>query len=192
MKPASSALIAYLNAARPNPDVPLYMADAFTFTLRSGLILAYTNVDVTFTYNGTTYLGNSILVDGLKYKAAVGLEADRQQITIAARSTDTIASGAPFLQALRDGAFDGAEIVRQRVFFSDKIGGSAVGAVTLFKGRLGVIDEIGRTAAKLTVNSDLVLLDIDMPRNVYQPIRTGAAASSGSRSTGRPIARSAR
>jgi uncharacterized phage protein (TIGR02218 family) len=39
----------------------------------------------------------------------------------------------------------------------------------LFKGRLGVIDSIGRTSAKLTVNSDLVLLDKDMPRNVYQP-----------------------
>ena len=41
--------------------------------------------------------------------------------------------------------------------------------MTLFKGRLGDVDQIGRTTAKLTVNSDLVLLDIDMPRNVYQP-----------------------
>jgi uncharacterized phage protein (TIGR02218 family) len=169
MKPTSSALISYLNAARANPDVPLLMADAFTFTLRSGLALCYTNVDVTFSYNGNTYLGNSILVDGLKYKAAVGLEVDQQQITIAARSADTITSGAPFLQALRDGSFDGAEIVRYRVFFSDRIGGTAIGSVLLFKGRLGVIEEIGRTSAKLTVNSDLVLLDIDMPRNVYQP-----------------------
>ena len=62
-----------------------------------------------------------------------------------------------------------AEIVRQRVFFSDRIGGTAIGSVTLFKGRLGVIDEVGRTSAKLNTNSDLVLLDIDMPRNVYQP-----------------------
>jgi uncharacterized phage protein (TIGR02218 family) len=169
MKPASSALISYLNAARESSDAPLSMADAFTFTLRSGLVLCYTNVDVTFGYNGNTYLGNSILVDGLKYKAAVGLEVDQQQITIAARSTDTITSGAPFLQALRDGSFDGAEIVRYRVFFSDRIGGTAIGSVLLFKGRLGVIDEIGRTSAKLTINSDLVLLDIDMPRNVYQP-----------------------
>jgi uncharacterized phage protein (TIGR02218 family) len=169
MKPTSSALISYLNTARANADVPLLMADAFTFTLRSGLVLCYTNVDVTFSYNGNTYLGNSILVDGLKYKAAVGLEVDQQQITIAARSTDTITSGAPFLQALRDGSFDGAEIVRYRVFFSDTIGGTAIGSVLLFKGRLGVIDEIGRTSAKLTVNSDLALLDIDMPRNVYQP-----------------------
>jgi hypothetical protein len=39
MKPASSALITYLNNARASPDVPLLMADAFTFTLRDGLVL---------------------------------------------------------------------------------------------------------------------------------------------------------
>jgi uncharacterized phage protein (TIGR02218 family) len=169
MKPAPPALISYLNAARASPDAQLLMADAFLFTLQGGATLAYTNIDVTFTYAGITYLANSILVDGLKYKAAVGLEADQQQITIAARSTDTISGGAPFLQALRDGSFDGCEIVRYRVFFSDRLGGTAVGAAMLFKGRLGNIDEIGRTSAKLTVNSDLVLLDIDMPRNMYQP-----------------------
>jgi uncharacterized phage protein (TIGR02218 family) len=169
MKPASTALITYLNAARAGPDVALLFADAFTFTLRSGLILCYTDVDVSFAYNGATYLANSILIDGLKYKASVGLEVDQQQITVAALETDTIAGGAPFLQSLRDGAFDGCEIERSRVFFSDRIGGTAIGAVTLFKGRLGTVDQIGRTSAKLTVNSDLVLLDIDMPRNIYQP-----------------------
>jgi uncharacterized phage protein (TIGR02218 family) len=169
MKPASSALIAYLNAARATADAQFLFADAFTFTLRSGLILCYTNADVTFAYNDATFLANSILIDGLKYKASVGLEVDQQQITIAALSTDTITGGAPFLQALRDGAFDGCEIERDRVFFSDRIGGTAIGAVTLFKGRLGTVDQIGRTSAKLTVNSDLVLLDIDMPRNIYQP-----------------------
>jgi uncharacterized phage protein (TIGR02218 family) len=169
MKPASTALISYLNAARASPDAKILMADAFLFTLQGGLTLAYTNIDVTFAYAGVTYLANSILVDGLKYKAAVGLEADQQQITVAARSTDSISGGAPFLQALRDGSFDGCEIVRYRVFFSDRLGGTAIGAAMLFKGRLGNIDEIGRSSAKLTVNSDLVLLDIDMPRNMYQP-----------------------
>jgi uncharacterized phage protein (TIGR02218 family) len=169
MKTASTALINYLNAARASNDAVLIFADAFTFTLQSGAVLAYTNSNVTFSYSGATYLGNAVLVDGLKYKTSIGLEVDQQQITIAARPTDTIGTGAPFLEALRDGAFDGCEIVRYRVFFSDKIGGSAVGAVMLFKGRLGNVDQIGRTSAKLTVNSDLVLLDIDMPRNIYQP-----------------------
>ncbi len=169
MKPTSAALVTYLNGARAMPDVPLLMADAFTFTLRSGLVLCYTNVDVTFSYNGKTYLGNSVLIDGLKYRSAVGLEVDRQRITVSARSTDTITAGAPFLQALRDGSFDFCQVERQRIFFSDRIGGTAIGAVTLFVGRLGAINEIGRSTAKLTVNSDLALLDIDMPRNVYQP-----------------------
>ena len=126
----------------------LLMADGFIFTLRSGLVLCYTNVDVTFTYAGNTFLGNSILIDGLKYKAAVGLEVDQQQITVVgAFDTDTIAAGAPFLQALRDGTFDGCEIERDRVFFSDRLGGTAIGSVMLFKGRLGTIDQIGRTSA---------------------------------------------
>ena len=67
MKPNSTPLVTYLNDARANPDVPLLMADAFTLTLRTGLVLCYTNVEVTFSYNGNTYLGNSILIDGLKY-----------------------------------------------------------------------------------------------------------------------------
>jgi uncharacterized phage protein (TIGR02218 family) len=179
MKPTSSALISYLNTVRENPDARLLMADAFLFTLQSGSTLAYTNIDVTFSYGGQTYLANSILIEGLKYKAAVGLEVDRQQITVAARSTDAIAGGAPFLQSLRDGAFDGCEIVRSRVFFSDRLGGAVIGAATLFKGRLGNIDEIGRSSAKLTVNSDLVLLDIDMPRNIYQPTCLHALYDSG-------------
>src|SRR5581483_6814640 len=108
----SPALIAYLNAARASNDVALMMADGFTFTLRSGLVLCYTDIDVTFSYGGHTFLANSILIDGLKYKAAVGLEVDQQQITVSARATDTIAGGAPFLQALRDGTFDGCEIER--------------------------------------------------------------------------------
>jgi uncharacterized phage protein (TIGR02218 family) len=169
MKPTSAALLAYLNATRAGSDVALLMADGFIFTLRSGLELCYTNIDVTFGYNGRTFVGNSILIGGLKYRASIGLEVDQQQITVFARSTDTITSGAPFLQALRDGAFDGCQIERDRIFFSDRLGGAPIGAVTLFKGRLGTVDQIGRTSAKLTVNSDLALLDIDMPRNIYQP-----------------------
>ena len=39
-----------------------------------------------------------------------------------------------------------------------------IGTVILFKGRVAQIDAIGRTSAQVTVASDLVLLDIDMPR----------------------------
>ncbi len=41
--------------------------------------------------------------------------------------------------------------------------------MTLFHGRLSTVDQVGRTSAKVTVASDLILLDMDMPRNLYAP-----------------------
>jgi uncharacterized phage protein (TIGR02218 family) len=173
MKTAPSALTSYLNALRASPDAPLYLADCFTFWLSNGSVLTYSSLDVPVALNGFTYLANSLQVSGLKYKASTGVNVDKQQITISAYPGYTI-GGAPFLAALQQKLFDGAEIQRERVFFSSygavpplvPIGN---GSVILFKGRVSTIEEIGRTTAKVTVASDLVLLDIDMPRNLYAP-----------------------
>src|ERR1700686_4886410 len=101
MKPAPAALINYLNTVRAADDAQLLMADIFYFRMLDGIELFYTNIDVDVHYNGATYLANSILISGLKYKAAIGLEVDSQQISIAAAATD-LADTAPFLQALRN------------------------------------------------------------------------------------------
>jgi uncharacterized phage protein (TIGR02218 family) len=167
MKTAGAALINFLNAARAAPDSPIAFADCFTFTLPTGLVLTYTNVDQPVTYNGHLFAANGPLVQGLKYRCAAGLAVDKQQITIAARPTDLLA-GAMFLNALRDGAFDGCFVQRDRVFMT-ALGQAPVGGVTLFHGRISTIDQVGRTSAKLTVASDLIILDMDMPRNVYSP-----------------------
>ena len=167
MKTASTALIAFLDAARANPDAPIAFADCFTFTLATGTVLTYTNVDQPIVYNGFTFAADGPLVQGLKYKASVGLEVDKQQITIAARPTDLV-NGSPFLNALRDGAFDGAIVQRDRVFMS-ALGATPIGGVTLFHGRVSTVDNVGRTSATITVASDLVILDYDMPRNLYSP-----------------------
>ena len=167
MKTTTNAVIAYLNAARAAADAPIAFADCFTFTLATGVVLAYTKIDQPVVYNGAAFSATGPLVQGLKYKCAVGLEVDRQQITIAARPTDLI-SGAPFLNALRDGAFDGATVQRDRVFLT-ALGGAVIGGVTLFHGRVSTIDNVGRTSAQITVASDLIVLDYDMPRNLYSP-----------------------
>jgi uncharacterized phage protein (TIGR02218 family) len=167
MRAASTALIDLLNGFRAQPDAQILMADCYTFTLRTGLILTYTSADVSIALNGYVYLANSILVDGLRFKCAAGLDVDQQQITINARPTDTLGS-VPFLEALRNGVFDGCEIQREKAFLTSW-NGPPVGSVILFKGRMGAIDTIGRTTAQITVNSDLVLLNINMPRNLYSP-----------------------
>jgi uncharacterized phage protein (TIGR02218 family) len=166
MKTATTALINFLNAARKAPDSPIAFADCFTFTLaQTGLVLTYTNVDRDVVYDGTTFSASGPLVQGLKYRCAAGLDVDKQQITIAARPTDLVA-GAQFLAALVGGAFDGASFQRQRVFMS-ALGQPPVGGVILFQGRISTVDQVGRTSAKVTVASDLIILDYDMPRNLY-------------------------
>ena len=167
MRAASPALVAFLATLQAQHDAPVLMADCFTLNLRTGAILTYTSADVPVVLNGATFLANSILVDGLQYKCSVGLDVDKQKITILARQTDTI-GGIPFLQAIRNGVLDGCEIQRDRAFLS-AWGTTPTGSVTLFKGRVSTVDSVGRTTAQITVASDLVLLDIDMPRNLYGP-----------------------
>ena len=75
-------------------------------------------------------------------------------------------NGSPFLFALADGAFDGASVQRDRVFLT---AGAVVGGVTLFKGFLSTVDTVGRTMAKVTMASRLVLLDYPMPHNIFGP-----------------------
>jgi uncharacterized phage protein (TIGR02218 family) len=190
MRVASPALINYLNTLHANPDAQAIAADCYTFLLRTGLILTYTNADVPITLNGYVYAANSILVDGLRFKCSIGLQVDQQQVSIAARLVDTINGGAPFLQALRNGAFDGCEIQRERAFlnsWSPSDTANPIGSVILFKGRVGTVDSIGRTSAQVTVNSDLVLLDMHMPRNVYSPFCQHVLYDSGCGANGGPI-----
>jgi uncharacterized phage protein (TIGR02218 family) len=167
MKSTTTAVVNLLNAARTSPDAPIAFAECYTFTLATGAVYAWTNVDAAVAYNGQTFLANGPLVQGLKYKASVGLEVDKQQIAIAATPAMTI-SGAPVLTAIRDGAFDGALVQRDRVFLTAP-GGSVVGGVTLFRGLVSTVDAVGRTSATLTIASALVILDYDMPRNLFSP-----------------------
>ena len=174
MKPVSSAVLSMLTAYRASgtADMQLSLANLYTITLIGGTILTTCDIDVPVTWNGYTYAANSVLISGLKYKCALGVNVDSQKIGIDAKITDTI-GGIPFMQALRQGLFDGAFIQRERAFFATLQTQAPVltpiGTVILFKGRVSQIDSIGRTSAEVTVASDLVLLDIDMPRNLYQP-----------------------
>jgi uncharacterized phage protein (TIGR02218 family) len=167
MKQTTTAVINLINAAIAAPDAPIAFAECFTFITTTGTQYTWTNVDYPVAYNGSTFLANGPLVQGLKYKGSVGLEVDKQQITIAATPEMAI-NGAPFLIALRDGAFDGAPVYRDRVFLTAP-NGSVVGGVRMFQGRVSTVDNVGRTQATLTVASDLVILDYDMPRNLFSP-----------------------
>ncbi len=182
MKSATAALVTYLNGLRPTSDAPLQTGDLFTIWLANGSILTYTDLDLPVAWNGYAFSASSILVSGLRYKCSLGVSVDQQKIVISARSSDTL-GGIPFMQALQQGAFDGAIIQREKAFFSSWAlsAGSLVpvGTAIMFKGRVASIDEIGRTTAQVTVAADTVFLAINMPRRLWSPQCTHVLYDSG-------------
>ncbi len=167
MRQASQAVIDFINSIRAASDVEQIVVDCFTFTFADGSAIYFTNADIDVNVGGTIFLGNSIRVDGLKFKTSVGLSVDKQKITIIAAQTDLI-KGTSALAAIANGVLEGCFITRERAFLSTW-SAPAVGSVVLFKGRVGTVDGVGRTTANVTVNSDLVLLDVQMPRKLYGP-----------------------
>lgn len=185
MKPAkyetgAGALAAYL-AGKPQGA---YLCDLYTFALvgsfNGGTPLTYTtaDVDVTVPYaSPVTYSSSQVYFDQLSNKAyghwKIGLDVDTWQV-IAAPSPQALIGGQSWLSALRAGVLDGAIVSVDRAVFDNRsksIGFSQtispLGVVNIFTGRVAEVD-LGRSNSVISINSHLELLDVNMPRNLYQ------------------------
>ena len=158
---ASTAL-----ATLQNTSDSFLMADLFTFTTRAGQVIRATSSDVDSVLGGVVYpSGLKIVRDAVTVIA--GIQVDDLALTISPEPTDLIGT-VPFLQAVTMGAFDGAAFTLQRAFFTDMTL-PAVGAILRFSGRVSDLDGFSRSEIPVTVKSDLELLNVKMPRNIYQP-----------------------
>jgi hypothetical protein len=170
MKPGYAALISLVQTATELP-----FAECFTITLIDGTVLRYTNLDVGVWLNGSYFAANGVRIQGLKFKQTTGVDIDEQEIDLICSAADTI-KGVPVLQGIREHVLDGAYVQRDRAFFNPATnwppnlltGAVAAGGVTMFKGRVAAVTALGRTTAQINLKSDLVLLDIDFPRNLWQ------------------------
>lgn len=150
--------------------------DCFTISMKDGSVLRYstaqqnvTVVPVTAVGGDTskvTFTSRSVKVSGLKAKASVGVEVDEQDLTFSYSYKDLYLNQ-PFASAMRRGRFDGATIRRDRYFATNW--GIWVFGTPMFVGRTSTMDSVGRTTATVKVKSDLVQLNISMPRKVFQP-----------------------
>ncbi len=169
MKPGYQALIPLVQSATELP-----FADCFTLTLQNGTVLRYTNFDVPVWLNGNYFAANAVRIQGLKFKQTTGVDIDEQEIDLIYSATDTIL-GVPWAASIRNHVLDNCYVQRDRAFFDPSTtwyapatGATAKGGVTLFRGRVATITAYGRTMAQINLKSDLVLLDIDFPRNLWQ------------------------
>lgn len=97
-------------------------------------------------------------------RSVVGVEVDELKMSMLCNETVTVAN-VPLTTFARQGGFDGARLVVTRAF-SKTYGGASCGSLNVFSGRVGPLTIAGHQI-DATIKSDLELLDIAMPRNVY-------------------------
>lgn len=161
MKSAPTALITLLSTQRQ-----FWLADLYTITLVDGTILRYTSADISITIGARVFDHTGPMISRSRTRIALGTSVDSLDLEITA-TIATLLSGLPWLQAISNGALDGATVDLERAFASAP-GAAIAGTVLLFVGR--VSDTTTESLkARVIVRSYLELLNTKLPRNLYQP-----------------------
>jgi uncharacterized phage protein (TIGR02218 family) len=159
VKAASPALIALLNSSEQ-----FVMADLYTFTLVGGSVLRYSSAPTAINANGFTFvLGPKF--ERSKTNTVIGTQVDELDIKVYSETTDLIGA-TPWLQAAWQGQLDGSLLQLERAFMPT-YGDTSPGTVVLFAGRISDID-CSRTGIDMKCRSHLELLNIQMPRRLWQ------------------------
>jgi uncharacterized phage protein (TIGR02218 family) len=167
-----------------------FMFDIITITLVDATVIRLSNSDIAAVRvldnagGGSTlhtFTGSGDLVNGVAWKrtgtkVAVGTNVDKMTITFFPVASQLL-QGLLWPQAVARGMLDGAKVVVERCALADWADAldtpehdtaTDVGAVILFSGRVSEADP-SRNQIDVVVSSDMELLNVQMPRNVYQP-----------------------
>lgn len=158
MKQASAALITFLNSQQQ-----FYLTDLYTLTLVGGFTVRYTSWDQDITLGGNTFA--SWRIERSKTRVVVGVEVDTLDVTVFPYPTDLL-NGMAWLTAVQRGALDSAVLKVERLFMPSP-GDTSLGTIHMFEGRVSDT-KASRTEATLNVKSQLELLNVNLPRNLYQ------------------------
>jgi uncharacterized phage protein (TIGR02218 family) len=159
MKPASAALVALLADSEQ-----FIMADLYTFTLVGGSTLRYSAAPTAISANGHAFvLGPKF--ERSRTKVVIGTQVDELEVRVCPEPTDLIGD-LLFLEAAWQGELDGALLQLERAFMPT-YGDTSSGTVVLFAGRISDID-CSRTGVELKCRSHLELLNIQIPRRLWQ------------------------
>ena len=160
MKAASAPFIALLASNQ------FVMADLLTITLIDNSVYRYTSADIDLSVGGNLFSSQTIKFKRGATRIVTGVQVDTLELNLYADGS-MLLGGIPFLAAVHNGALDGAKVLLQRTFMATW-GDTSAGSIIPFSGRVAE-SKISRTEAILTVKSDLELLNINMPRNLYMP-----------------------
>lgn len=160
MKSASPALLALLNSGED-----FERADLWTITLNGGTVLRYSGEDQALVANGNGFaLGPAMKRGSITTKR--GLEVATLTLTIIAGDEDAI-NGVPLVQFAAGHGFDLANVSLD-YGYTPEWGAPIVGTINAFTGRVTSIDSIVGNQINLTISAWTVLLNANMPTNIYQ------------------------
>lgn len=149
-----------------------YCVDLFTFwggNLGS-TVLRYCAGDQDLIVNGFTYLCGGQTgpyfdrrENRAKMHMKAGMEVDTLVFDVIPGNATILTLG--FAQALRYGVFDGASMRLEKCPMAS-YGDTRYGTIRQFDGRMGAI-QMGRSVITMNVNSQIELLNMQLPRNLY-------------------------
>lgn len=147
--------------------------DCFTIYPISGIAMRYTTYqrDISLVpldggATRQTFQGNKLLIKGLRVKASVGIEVDEQELGLDYTNDPIFQNQISWPQALLLGRLDGATIRRDRfIANTDRVW---MGGFPMFRGLVSTLKTVGRASATMNVKSDLVLLNVQMPRDLWE------------------------
>lgn len=176
MKNISTALQTYLNSFVNYTSDQFLMAEFYSITLSNGTTISYSSADVSLTYSipGQTVSGGTVYnplggmrVERGKMRTVAGTQVDQMDVILYPSSNDKIqGNGVPY--EILSGGLDGAWVSIDRAFLTSWTSAGIVGTVNVFAGRISDC-QIGRTSVTMTLKSPLELLNLNFPRNTFQP-----------------------
>ena len=162
MRAASAKLIALLDADQ------FLMADLYTITTVQNDVYRYTNYDYDLLVGGYVYKSDGPIISREGISLSLGIEVDNLSVTIDVTDDQTF-EGVRVVQAFHNGQMDGARFKLERIFMNmNTPTDTSAGTIKLFEGRL-IEPELDRNTISVSVASDLDDLNVQMPRNLYQP-----------------------
>lgn len=162
MIPVSGTLAALLASSQYT------RADLYTFALVTGATLRWAAFSTSVTVGGNVWTPVGVRFQRDKWKVALGLETDSLALTLSVDpANEPAVNGVPLRQAARAGLFDGAQVQMDWAYFS---GSPLVLVDTLprFAGSVGTA-AADRLGVKLSIDSPLKLLDVQVPWPTYGP-----------------------
>lgn len=161
MKTADAATLALLNTTG---DVKILRADLYTFTLKNGSVLRFTDADIMLPIGGNNFLSGPGITR-TKTKQSVGITVDTVQVSIT-DSGNTLVNGKPILHQIRNGVFRGATCKIQKMFLSSWTDLSPA-PVDWFEGIIGA-PSVDNMVGSFEVRGMNEMLNKQMPADIHQ------------------------